>query len=94
MATAAAMKLDIYAHDVTRQKKVHVSDVTHDTTVRELVNGLVGKMRLVDTDQKGRPLEFRARLEREGRHLHDSELVSDALQPDDELVLHPKINAG
>jgi hypothetical protein len=94
MATATAMKLDLYAHDVTRQKKAHVSDVSHDTTVRELVNGLVGKMRLVNKDKAGRPLQFQALLEREGRHLHDSELVSDALQPDDELVLHPKINAG
>jgi hypothetical protein len=71
-----------------------VSDVSPDTTVRELVNGLIGKLRLVDKDQDGRPLQFRARLEREGRHLHDSELVNDALRPDDELVLHPKINAG
>jgi hypothetical protein len=55
---------------------------------------LVGRLRLVDKDQDGRPLQFRARLDREGRHLHDSELVSDALRPDDELVLHPKINAG
>ena len=94
MATAAAMNLNLYARDVTRQKKAHWSDISHDTTVRELVKGFVGKLRLVDKDQKGRPLQFRARLEREGRHLHDSELVSDALQPDDELVLHPKINAG
>ena len=94
MATAAAMNLNLYARDVTRQKKAHWPGISHDTTVRELVKGFVGKLRLVDKDQEGRPLQFRARLEREGRHLHDSELVSDALQPDDEVVLHPKINAG
>jgi hypothetical protein len=94
MATAATMDFDLYAEDVTKQKKVKVSNVKPGTTVRELVKGLVGRMRLVENDKRGNPLEYRARLEREGRHLHDSELVSDALRPDDELVLHTKINAG
>jgi len=94
METATAMTLNLYVSDVTGQKKVRLPDVSHDSTVRELVKGLVGRLRLVDKDQDGRPLQFRARLEREGRHLNDSELVNDALRPDDELVLHPKINAG
>jgi hypothetical protein len=94
MQTATAMTFNLYGSDVTRQKKVRLPDVSRDSTVRELVKGLVGRLRLVDTDQDGRPLQYRARLEREGRHLHDSEIVNDALQPDDEVVLHPKINAG
>jgi hypothetical protein len=94
MATAATMDFDVYATDTSRQKKVKVSNFEPGTTVRELVKGLVERMRMVDKDRKGRPLQYRARLEREGRHLHDSELVSDALLPDDEVVLHPKINAG
>jgi len=73
---------------------MRVSDVSSDSTVRELVQGLLARMRLVDKDVEGRPIEYRARLEREGRHLHDSELVGDALLPDDEIVLQPKINAG
>jgi hypothetical protein len=94
MESATAMTLNLYASDVTKQKKVRLPDVSRDSTVRELVKGLVSKLRLVDKDQEGRPLQFRARLEREGRHLHDSELVNDALLPEDEVVLHPKINAG
>ena len=92
MTTAAS--LNFMALDVSRQKKVRVSDISGDSTVRELVRGLLKRMRLVDKDTNGRPIDYRARLEREGRHLHDSELVSDALHPDDEIVLQPKINAG
>ncbi len=89
-----AASLNLLAQDVTKQKKMRVSDVSSDSTVRELVQGLLARMRLVDKDVEGRPIEYRARLEREGRHLHDSELVGDALLPDDEIVLQPKINAG
>lgn len=94
MATAATADFDLYAEDVTKQKKVKVSNVQPGTTVRELVKGLVGRMRMVENDRQGQPIEYRARLEREGRHLLDSEIVSDSLRPDDELVLHPRINAG
>jgi len=89
-----AASVNLLAQDVTKQKKMRVSKVSGDSTVRELVQGLLAKMRLVDKDMSGHPIEYRARLEREGRHLHDSELVGDALLPDDEIVLQPKINAG
>jgi hypothetical protein len=89
-----ATSVNLLAQDVTGQKRVRVSDVSGDSTVRDLVQGLLKKMRLTDKDVAGRPVEYRARLDREGRHLHDSELVSDALQSDDQIVLQPKINAG
>jgi hypothetical protein len=89
-----AASVNLLAQDVSGQKKGRVSDVSGDSTVRDLVRGLLTRMRLVDKDAGGRPIEYRARLEREGRHLHDSELVSDALQSDDQIVLQPKINAG
>ena len=92
--SAATMPLHLTAQDVTGQKKVKVSSVPAEATVRELVHGLLARMGLVRQDLAGQPLEYRARLEREGRHLNDSELVSDALQPDDEIVLQPKIIAG
>jgi hypothetical protein len=94
MTMAASAGLDLRAQDVTGQKRVRVSGVANDTTVRELVQGLLKKMGLMGQDVSGHPLEYRARLDREGRHLHDSELVRDALHPDDEIVLQPKINAG
>ena len=85
MQTAVAANLGLWAQDVTGQKNVKVSEVPRDTTVRELVQGLLGKMGLMRRDVEGRPLEYRARLEREGRHLHDYELVDDALQSDDRI---------
>jgi hypothetical protein len=42
----------------------------------------------------GRPLTYHARLEREGRHLHASERVGDAVQNGDKVVLQPNIDAG
>ena len=93
MAQAAAMSVDVRARDVSGQKHFKVS-ADREATVGEMVKGLLARMGLVSTDGDGRPLEYRARLEREGRQLHGSELVRDVLEPDDELVLTPQINAG
>ena len=51
-------------------------------------------MGLSRTDSRGQPLAYQARLDREARHLHGAETVGDALQDDDEIVLHPSIEAG
>ena len=93
MAQATAMSVDVRARDVSGQKNFKVA-ADREATVGEMVKGLIARMGLVSTDGDGRPLEYRARLEREGRQLHGSELVRDALAPDDEVVLTPSINAG
>ena len=51
-------------------------------------------MQLPQMDAHGRPLTYQVRLEREARHLHGSELIGEALQTDDRLVLQPNIDAG
>ena len=51
-------------------------------------------MQLPEADAHGQPLTYHARLEREGRHLHGSEIIGEALQSDDRLVLQPNIDAG
>ncbi len=95
MYTAVANQgIGLQASDVSGQRRVNVRGVSPDSTVGELVKGLLERMRLPRNDSGGRPLTYHARLEREGRHLHDSELVGDALQADDQIVLQPKINAG
>ncbi len=86
--------LRIEASDVSGQKVVSVPDVPPDATVGELVRGLLPLMDLPENDAVGQKLTYQARLEREGRHLHASELVSDALRTDDRLVLQPNIDAG
>ncbi len=91
---SATATMDFTATDISGQREVKVSGVSPDATVRELVKGLLGKMGLVQNDVTGQPLEYRALLEREGRHLFDSELVGDALSPEDKITLQPKINAG
>jgi len=51
-------------------------------------------MGLGTRDHAGQELEYRARLEREGRQLHSSERVGDVLKEADEIVLTPRIHAG
>jgi len=80
--------------DVSGQKSAQVRNVPPDASVGELVQGLLGQMKLPANDPSGRPLSYHARLEREGRHLHASERVGDALQAGDEVVLQPNIDAG
>ena len=80
--------------DASRQKLAR-AEVQADSTVGEFIQGLLrSRMKLPESDPEGRPLNYSARLEREGRHLHSSERVCDALQTGDELVLQPNIQAG
>jgi len=51
-------------------------------------------MKLPRLGSGGRPLTYHARLEREGRHLHATEVVGEALQPKDRLMIQPTIEAG
>lgn len=94
MTQAAVATLGLRVSDVSGQKRVKASGVPLTATVRELVQGLIGRMGLTHKDVDGRPLTFQARLAREGRHLHGHETVGDALREDDELVLTPNIQAG
>lgn len=87
-------KFDILATDVTQQNVVNVKSLDREITVGELLESLVPRMRLPRLGNGGRPLIYHARLEREGRHLHASELVGDALQPQDRIMLQPTIEAG
>ncbi|SPE55281.1 hypothetical protein SBV1_2130007 [Verrucomicrobia bacterium] len=86
--------LDITATDVTGQNVVNVNALDREMTVRELLESLVPRMRLPPMGNGGRPLTYQARLEREGRHLHSSEVVGEALQTSDRIMLQPTIEAG
>jgi hypothetical protein len=87
-------KLSLRASDVTGQKSVNVRDVPTDHSLGEVLDGLLPRMNLNRLDRSGQPIQYDIRLDREGRHLHRTELVGDALQPDDHLTLHPRIMAG
>lgn len=89
------MSIALQASDVSGQKVVNVTNVPGDSTVGELVQSLLGKMQLPKNDVSGHPLTYHALLEREGRHLHASEWLHDALKPEgDRVVLQPNIDAG
>ena len=96
MSTAATITdtLELAASDVSGQRRVKVRNVATRATVGELVRSLVAKLGLIREDAAGRPLTYRARLEREGRSLNGGELVGDALQPNDRIALYPYIQAG
>ncbi len=94
MGTQEMTALGLQVSDVSGQKLANVSQVPQDATVGELIQGLLAQMELPQNDVGGRPLTYHARLEREGRHLHASERVGDALQTGDRVVLQPNIDAG
>lgn len=87
-------KLELEVSDVSGQKPKKVSDIAPEATVGELIQSLLGEMDLPPNDVEGRPLTYHARLDREGRHLHSTEKVGDALEQGDHLVLQPNIDAG
>jgi hypothetical protein len=89
-------KLDISASDVTGQTVVNIGIDAGDRemSVGELLDGLVPRMKLPRLGNGGRPLTYHARLEREGRHLHATETVGEALKKDDRLMIQPTIDAG
>jgi hypothetical protein len=89
-------KLDISASDVTGQTVVNIGIDAGDRemSVGELLDGLVPRMKLPRLGNGGRPLTYHARLEREGRHLHATETVGEALQSKDRIMIQPTIDAG
>ena len=95
MRTSCAVAIDgLQVSDVTGQKRKSISNIPPDCTVGELVQELLSELQLPKNDGAGRPLQYQARLDREGRHLNGSETVGDALQAGDSVVLTPNIEAG
>lgn len=90
--TATGVSLSV--GDVTGQKIFVVANAPSDGTVGELIQDMLGKMSLPQTDSGGHPLQYHARLEREGRHVHASERIGDVLEMGDHLTLQPNIDAG
>ena len=87
-------RLDLEASDVTGQYASRLRGYPSDATVRDLVLELVDQMGLNRSDPSGVPYVYQARHERDGRHLHASEVVGEALKTGDRLTLHPNIDAG
>ena len=86
-----AATIDIFARGANGSAQVKATGVPTNQTIAEFTRRVLGKMRLMDRDSAGRPLAYRARLAREGRLLNASERVGDALEPDDVVVIAPRV---
>jgi hypothetical protein len=87
-------EIELEISDVSGQKVFSVANAPAANTVGELINEVLPRMNLPRQDTSGAPLTYHARLEREGRHLHASERIGDALERRDKLTLQPNIDAG
>lgn len=94
MNMAMADTIDFVVADISGQKEFQASAVPRAATISEMVHELLAKMGLGRNDADGRPLHYRARLDREARHLNGDERVGDALLPQDRVTLHPSADAG
>ena len=88
-----AETVSIRVGDMSGQRNV-MTDLPTDASWGEALNGILGKLSLPKNPAGEEPVVWTGRLEREGRHLHSSELVGDALQQDDEVVIQRDIQAG
>jgi hypothetical protein len=84
----------ILVRDVTGQKAMRLKAVPSDATILEVVKQLLGDMDMPPNDPEGRPVNYRAHLERGSLQLGDNERVGDVLQANDSLRLFPNIDAG
>ena len=90
----ASNTICVQATDVSGQKILGAPAVPVNLSVGALVETFLGEMRLAPRDPEGRPVIYRARSQRQGRLLLNSELVGEALEDQDQIVLQPNIEAG
>lgn len=76
------------------QKDFRMNNVPETATVSELIRAAIPRMGLPVKDDSGAPVAYRAHLEREARHLNDSEVIGVALKDKDRVVFQPDIDAG
>ena len=93
MGVVTQFAIDVEMSDVSAQKKLKAR-VPPDSSISELIQKSLGRLHLPPNDADGQPLSYQARLAREGRQLHGSERVGDALKPGDKVTLQPNIDAG
>lgn len=87
--------VDIEATDFSGQRRFCVVGYPTDAKVGDLVRDLVARMGLRRADPQGRPYTYHPLLERESRHLLESEIVGDVfLESGDVVRLTPNINAA
>lgn len=76
------------------RKSFKLQGVPSTATVGELITDAVKKMKMQSRDENGSPISYKVRLDREGRHLNNSEMLGDVCKDDDRLEFEPDIEAG
>ena len=94
MNIAMSETIDITAQDITGQKHAEAKNVSVHAKIQEVVERLLRDLDLPATNGTGEKHTYRARLKREQRMLAEQEIVADALEPADHLVIAPYIKAG
>ncbi|KKL99770.1 hypothetical protein LCGC14_1811110 [marine sediment metagenome] len=92
MTDATTISLQI--QDFSGQREFVVRDVPTDASWGEAMSQIVATADLPKNNPAGAEEVWVGRLEREGRHLHASEIVGDALEEGDRIVLQPEVTAG
>ncbi|HUW58246.1 MAG TPA: hypothetical protein VMZ92_16535 [Planctomycetota bacterium] len=88
-----AETITLRVQDVSEQREF-VADVPTEATWGEAMASIVKSMQLPTNTPDGEETVYTGRLERQGRHLHPSEVVGDVLQNEDRIVMQPEITAG
>ena len=85
--------ITLHVQDMTGQREYLARDVPKDASWGETMGSILANMSLPKNNPAS-PNVWSGHLEREGRHLHASEIVGDALVDGDKVVLQPEVNAG
>ena len=90
--TRTEKTINLNVTDVSRQRRF-AAQVDVDSPVSVALADVVAMMDLPVNDPS-QQATWTARLDREARQLHGNEIVGEALEDDDTIVLQPEINAG
>lgn len=90
--TQTSKTINLNVTDVSRQRRFAAS-VDVEAPVSMALADIVAQMDLPPNEQSAQAT-WTARLDREARQLHGSEIVGQALVEDDTIVLQPEVNAG
>jgi len=85
--------MTVHVQDATGQRQCTMRDLPRDASWGEVMKVALSNLKLPKSSA-GQDTIWTGRLEREGRHLHSSEVIADALQDDDRVVLQPETTAG
>lgn len=85
--------LTLHVRDATGQREFTASGIPKDVSWGEAMQSILSNMDLPKNNPSGESI-WMGRLEREGRHIHSSEIVGNVLEDGDKVVLAPEVNAG